>query len=237
MSIRAVIIEDELNAREEMEFLLKETNEVEVIEKCANALEGIKAINTLHPDVIFLDVQLPVISGLEMLSMIEDSIMPRVVFVTAYENYALDAFEADAVDYILKPVEKDRLTKAVTKIKNSMQQNNEQEFKVPPLLRIPSVGNHKVKLVDIETIEFVHSNDTGIFFLCGDKKCFTDLSLKVLEQRTKLFRCHKQYLVNLDKIDEISFEENSSGKIKSKGNHIIPVSRHYLKDLKEILGL
>lgn len=237
MSIRAIIIEDEFNAREEMEFLINEIGGIQVLDKCANALEGIKAINLLHPDVIFLDVQLPVISGLEMLSMIEDSIMPRVIFVTAYDDYALDAFEADAVDYILKPVEKDRLIKAVSKIKNSIQQENEHDIKVPPLLRIPSAGNHKVKLVDIETIEFIHSNDTGIFFLCGDKKCYTDLSLKALEERTKLFRCHKQYLVNLNKIDEITFEENASGKIKSIGNHLIPVSRHYLKDLKEILGL
>lgn len=237
MKLRSIIIDDEFNAREEMEFLLNEIVEIDVIDKCANSLEGLKAINLLHPDVIFLDVQLPVISGLEMLSMVEQSIMPKVVFVSAYDQYAIKAFEANAVDYLLKPVEKDRLLKAINKIKNLLQNNLKQNIELPPLLKIPSVGNHKVKLIDVDSIEFVHSNDTGIYFLCKDKKCYTDLSLKVLEEKTKLFRCHKQYLINLEKIDEITFEENSSGKIKSLGSHIIPVSRHYLKDLKEILGL
>ncbi len=236
MKIRTIIIEDEFNAREEMEFLLNETNEVEVLQKCANALEGIKAINALHPDVIFLDIQLPVINGFEMLSMVEKSVMPRVVFVTAYDEYAIKAFEADAIDYLLKPVEKDRLQKTILKIKNEIDNNKTQNLEIPLLRRIPSVGNHKIKLIDVDMIDFVHSNETGIFFLCGDKKCFTDLTLKALEERTTLFRCHKQYLINLDKIDEIIFEDNSVGKIKTKSNHIIPVSRHYLKELKEKLG-
>jgi len=236
LKIRTIIIEDEFNAREEMEFLLNETNEVEVLQKCANALEGIKAINALHPDVIFLDIQLPVINGFEMLSMVEKSVMPRVVFVTAYDEYAIKAFEADAIDYLLKPVEKDRLQKTILKIKNEIDNNKTQNLEIPLLRRIPSVGNHKIKLIDVDMIDFVHSNETGIFFLCGDKKCFTDLTLKALEERTTLFRCHKQYLINLDKIDEIIFEDNSVGKIKTKSNHIIPVSRHYLKELKEKLG-
>lgn len=86
MKLNAIIIEDEFNAREEMEILLEGTREITVLQKCANALDGIKAINKHHPDVIFLDIQLPVINGFEMLAMIEASIMPRVVFVTAYDE-------------------------------------------------------------------------------------------------------------------------------------------------------
>ncbi|MHB1687497.1 MAG: two-component system response regulator BtsR [Ignavibacteriaceae bacterium] len=237
MKLQAIIIEDEYNARGEMEYLLEKTGEVEVIQKCANALEGIKAINKMHPDVIFLDIQLPIINGFEMLSMIEESIMPRVVFVTAFDEFAIKAFENDAIDYLLKPVDSVRLKKTIEKLNNSIQNNSPQKFNIPQLKRIPSIGNNKVKLVDIDTIEYVHSNETGVFFFCGERKCFTNLTLKVLESKTKLLRCHKQFLINPDKIDEILFEDNSSGKIKTTSQHLIPVSRHYLSELKEGLGI
>ncbi len=237
MKLKSVIIEDEFNARSEIEFLLEKTGEVEVVDKCANAIEGIKAINTLHPDVIFLDIQLPGINGIEMLSMIEESIMPRVVFVTAYDEYAIKAFENDAIDYLLKPVEITRLNKTIDKLKNSIRQNHPQKLNIPPLNKIPSIGNNKVKLVNIDTIEYVHSDETGVFFFCDEKKFFTELTLKILESKTKLLRCHKQYLINPDKIDEILFEENSAGKIKTVSQHFIPISRHYLKELKEKLGI
>lgn len=237
MKLKAIIIDDEYNAREEVEYLLKNTGDVEVIKKCQNAIEGIKAINDLHPDVIFLDIQLPLLNGFEMLSMIEESIMPRVVCVTAYDEYAIKAFENNAIDYLLKPVEDTRLKRTMDKLKNSIKQNDRQNLNIPPLKRIPSVGSNKVKLIDIDIIEYVHSNELGVFFFCGERKCFTNITLKVLESRTKFLRCHKQYLINPDKIDEIIFEENSAGKIKTRSQQIIPVSRHYFKELKEDLGI
>ncbi len=237
MKLKAIIIEDEYNTRVEIEYLLENTGEVEVIQKCANAIEGIKAINNLHPDVIFLDIQLPVINGFEMLSMIEESVMPRIVFVTAYDEYAIKAFDNDAIDYLLKPIDILRLNKTIDKLKNSIHQNNPQKLNIPPLMRIPSIGNNKVKLIDINIIEYVHSDETGVFFFCSEKKCFTELTLKILESKTKLLRYHKQYLINPDKIDEIIFEDNSAGKIKTVSQHLIPISRHYLKELKESLGI
>ncbi len=237
MRLKALIIEDEINARREMELLLKETGEVDILRKCSNALEGIKAINNLHPDVVFLDIQLPVINGFEMLSMIEESNLPRIVFVTAYDEYAIKAFENDAVDYLLKPVELNRLKKTIGKLKSSIQHNNPQNLTIPELRRIPSIGANKIKLVDIDAVEYVHSDETGVYFFCTDKKCFTALTLKVLESRTKMLRCHKQYLVNPNKIDEIQFEDNSTGRIKTVSSNFIPISRHYLKELKERLGI
>ncbi len=237
MNLNAIIIDDEYNAREEMEFLLKQTGCINVLEKCSNAVEGIKAINSLRPDVIFLDVQLPGIDGINLLSMIDVSVLPRVVFVTAYDEYALEAFEKNAIDYLLKPVEKLRLEKTINKIKNSIQQNSNQKINLMPLTKIPSVGANKVKLIDVNCIEYVHSDETGVAIICADKKYFTVITLKVFESRTKLFRCHKQYLINPDKIDEIIFDENSAGKIKTTSQHLIPISRHYLKELKEELGI
>ncbi len=237
MKLNAIIIEDEINAREELQYLLEETGKIQVLEKCANALDGIKAINHLKPDVIFLDIQLPEIGGFDMLSMIEETKLPWVVFVTAYDEFALEAFENDAVDYLLKPVEKERLDKTIEKLKKLIVEKSPQNLNIPPLKKIPSAGTNKVKMVDVDLVEYVHSNDVGVFFFDCEKKHFTDLTLKVLEEKTKLFRCHKQYLINLDKIDEIIFEENSAAKIQTTGKHFIPVSRHYLKILKGQLGI
>lgn len=237
MKLKAIIIEDEINARRELEYLLLETGRVEVLQKCANAMDGIKAINSLQPDVIFLDIQLPEISGFEMLSMIENTKMPRVVFVTAYDEFAIEAFENDATDYLLKPVEKERLSKTIEKLGKLVTGKTPQKLNIAPLTRIPSAVANKVKMIDVDSIQFVHSDETGVFFFDCEKKHFTELTLKVLEEKTTLFRCHKQYLVNLEKIDEVLFEENSAAKIQTSCKHHVPVSRHYLKVLKERLGI
>ncbi len=237
MKLKAVIVEDEIHARDELEFLLKETGRVEVLEKCTNALEGIRAVNKHRPEVLFLDINLPAIDGFEMLSMIEESLIPHVVFVTAFDEYAIKAFEKNAADYLLKPIEKERLLQALEKVEKLAVNSDKQKLEIPLMRRIPSYGAHKIKLVDIDDIEFVQTDATGVYFVCEEKKYFTDLTLKVIEEKTKLFRCHKQYLINPDKIDEIIFEGNSSAKIKTRGNYYVPVSRHYLKTLKEILSI
>ena len=118
--MRALIVDDEIYSREELESMLKETGEFIVLGKCANAVEAIRAINRERPDVLFLDIQMPAINGFELLSMIDEKVMPSVVFVTAYDEYALKAFEENALDYLLKPVEKERLAKTVEKLKKTI---------------------------------------------------------------------------------------------------------------------
>ena len=103
--IKAMIVDDELHAREELATLLEETKDVEIVASCANALEAIKQFNALKPQVLFLDIQMPMINGFELLSMIDAEKMPHVVFVTAYDQYALKAFEEKTLDYLLKPFE------------------------------------------------------------------------------------------------------------------------------------
>jgi two-component system LytT family response regulator len=236
--IKAIIVEDELNAREELEFLLNQIGGVEVVKKCANALEGIKAVNTLKPDLMFLDIQLPVIDGFEMLSMIEESLIPQVVFVTAYDEFAVKAFEKDALDYILKPVELQRLKKTVEKVTKAIEANSKPEIEIPALKKIPVYGNRRIKLVEIDSVELVRSDQTGVYLHCAEgKKCYSELTLKALETRTNFFRCHKQFLVNLSKITELILEENSSGKVKTTSGYTVPVSRRFLKLLKEKLGI
>lgn len=237
--MRALIVDDEMHAREELEALLRETGQIEVAGSCANAFEAIKAIKRERPDVLFLDIQMPVIGGFELLGMIDEEEMPRVVFVTAYDEYALKAFEENAQDYLLKPVEADRLAKTVQRLKRRLAGEVTETSSLPmqAITRIPCSSPHRIKLVDLTEVEFVRSDLAGVYVVTAQCECFTELTLKTLEHRTPLVRCHRQYLVNIDQVDEILLRDNLLAQIQTRSGHGIPVSRRHLRKLKEILGI
>jgi two-component system LytT family response regulator len=239
--LKAIVIDDELYAREELNELLVESQQVEVIAQCSNAIEGLKAINSLKPDVIFLDIHMPQITGLELLSMLDPVNMPKVVFVTAYDEYAVKAFEDNAFDYLLKPVESARLHKTLQRI-NLI---NEQKLEKPnysPIINqklelIPCSGFNRILLLTPDEIEIAMSEQTGVHLLTDSDKFTASLSLKVLEEKTDLIRCHRQYLINPTCIREIKLLDNGSADIVTKSNHHAPVSRRYLKVIKDRFGL
>ncbi len=235
--IRTVLVDDELHAREELELLLEEIGGFEVVASCANPIEAIKVIHREKPELLFLDIQMPVLSGFELLSMIDEEAMPHVVFVTAYDEYALKAFEENALDYLLKPVEQERLAKTVEKIRKSIRQGARPAYETPAINRIPCISANRIKLIDPKQVEHVHSDLSGVHVTCSQGSFFTELTLKVLEARTGLLRCHKQFLVNIEQIDEITLLDNGAAEIKTRLGNRLPVSRRYLKSLKETLGL
>jgi two-component system, LytTR family, response regulator len=235
--MRALIVDDEVHARGELKALLDETGQFQVIGDCANAFEALKAIKRDRPDVVFLDIQMPVVSGFELLSMIDPEIMPIVVFVTAYDEYALKAFEENALDYLLKPVEKDRLTKTVHKLKKMLGEGTRPAYQGPEISRIPCVLSNRIKLINAADVECVRSDIGGVYVVCSNGEFFTELTLKVLEARTGLIRCHKQYLVNIDRVDEIILHENLLADMQMKSGRRIPVSRRYLRKIKGRFGL
>ena len=233
--MRALIVDDEIYARQELETLLKETGEFTVAGKCANALEAMQAINKEKPDVLFLDVQMPAINGFELLSMIDEAAMPLVVFVTAYDEYALKAFEESALDYLLKPVEKGRLAKTVEKLKKRFVEGGRPVFAGPAIQKVPCIHSSKIKLINTAEIEYVRSSEGGVYVISPAGELYTELTLQVLESRTELVRCHKQFLINIDLVDEIILRENMVADIKTKSGRLVPVSRRYLRVLREKL--
>ena len=233
--MRVLIVDDEIYAREEIEAILNETGEFMVAGKCANALEAIRAINREKPDVLFLDVQMPVINGFELLGMIDEKVMPSVVFVTAYDEYALKAFEENALDYLLKPVEKERLAKTVVKLKKRFSEGVKPVFSGPDIKKIPCIHSSRIKLINASEVESVQSGETGVYAVCPNGEFYTDLTLQVLENRTDLVRCHKQFLINLDWVDEILLRENGAADIKTKSGRLVPVSRRYLRIMRDKL--
>ncbi|WES66807.1 MULTISPECIES: two-component system response regulator BtsR [unclassified Superficieibacter] len=238
--LKVLIVDDEPLARENLRILLQDENDIEIVGECANAVEAIGAVHTLRPDVLFLDIQMPRISGLEMVGMLDPEHRPWVVFLTAFDEYAVKAFEEHAFDYLLKPIEAGRLNKTLTRLR---QERGEQDISVLPenqqaLKFIPCTGHSRIWLLQMEDVAFVSSRMSGVYVTSHEgKEGFTELTLRTLESRTPLLRCHRQYLVNMAHLKEIRLEENGQAELLLRAGQTVPVSRRYLKNLKEALGL
>jgi two-component system, LytTR family, response regulator len=234
--ISALIVDDEPYARAELAELLQELGGVTVLAEAGNALEAMALLPQHRPDVLFLDIQMPKISGLELLSMLEPGQIPRVVFVTAHDDYAIQAFEDNAFDYLLKPVSKARLQKTLDRLGQALPQQDLAPV-TPPLTTIPGYQQQRIRLVPLAEVEYIYSDLGGVHLVTREGEYHTQLTLKVLEQRTPLLRVHRQYLVCASAIREITLQDNHSAELETRLGHTLPVSRRYLKTLKSHLGL
>ncbi len=238
---KAIIIDDERLARNELKKLLLEFPEVEVIGEAANANEGIEKIESLNPDLVFLDIQMPGKSGFDMLTLVERA--PHVIFVTAYDEYALKAFEVNALDYLMKPVEPKRLADALLKVKlkdeeemlsynnRGMLHENDQVF--------VKDGERCwfVKLSDVRLFESV-GNYAKVFF--GTNKPLILKSLNALEERLDekiFFRANRKHIINLRMIDKIEPYFNGGLLLDLTGGEKIEVSRRQAVKFKEMMSL
>lgn len=236
MMLRVMIVDDEAFARQELATLLGEIGGCKISASCVNAIEALKLLNNESYDLLFLDIQMPVIDGFELLSMIEPSRMPHVVFVSAFDEYALQAFEEEALDYLLKPVEKARLEKTFAKLQSRIQQIQPPNHSVPPLRHIPCLSGNRVKLISPDEVEAVRADLSGVRLLLAGEEYYTELTLKTLAERTALLHCHRQYLINPDRIEAIQLLEQGFAEIRTSSGRALPVSRRYLKQLRERLG-
>jgi two-component system LytT family response regulator len=239
--LKVILIDDERLARNELRRMLGEFSDVEIIGEAANASEGIEKIEALNPDLIFLDIQMPGKSGFDMLSQMDKA--PHVIFVTAYDEYALKAFEVNALDYLMKPVEPQRLTEALLKVR----QKNEEE--------ISSYGNRGVlsendqvfvkdgercwfvKLSDVRLFESV-GNYAKVFF--GTNKPLILKSLNSLEERLDekvFFRANRKHIVNMRMIEKIEPYFNGGLLLDLAGGEKIEVSRRQAVKFKEMMSL
>ncbi|NLS11969.1 two-component system response regulator BtsR [Vibrio sp. SM6] len=239
--LRALVIDDELFARDELATLLVESGLVDVIDQANNAICGLKKIHELRPDVIFVDIEMPQISGIDLLAMLDPQTMPQVVFVTAFDHYAIQAFEDNAFDYLLKPVAPCRLHKTLTRLEQTLAlKHRVTDFSaITPstIHHIPCMGHNRIVVIPMAKVECVYSDISGVHVLAQGQKGSTPMTLKVLEEKTELVRCHRQYLVAINAIEEIKLFDNGVAEITTRSKHQVPVSRRYLKRLKELLGV
>jgi len=242
--MKAIIIDDERLARAELKKLLQEFPEVEIIDEAANAEEGIAKIESLRPDLIFLDIQMPGKTGFDMLSQLERT--PQVIFTTAYDEFALKAFEVNALDYLLKPVEPKRLADAIQKLQfsDSKEVRTEAENFNNSIL----TENDQVFVKDGERCWFVKLSDIRLFESVGNyAKVFFNSnkplilkSLNALEERLDekiFFRANRKHIVNLRLIDKIEPYFNGGLLLELKGGEKIEVSRRQTVKFKEMMSL
>lgn len=234
--LTALIIDDEAPSRDELKALLASEPDVQVLGECANAIEGLAAIHRLRPNVVFLDIQMPRLSGLEMVSLIDPAAMPHIVFVTAYDEHALKAFEEHATDYLLKPIDPQRLAKTLNWLRSGAHPASKAYPVSTELLRqVPCVSRNRIFLLGMTEVEFVHTDLAGVQVVSAERQGTTELTLKILQERTLLARCHRQYLVNIDQIAEIELLDNGGAEILTRSGKRVPVSRRYLRELKDRL--
>ncbi|VAW44937.1 hypothetical protein MNBD_GAMMA04-264 [hydrothermal vent metagenome] len=241
MTINVILIDDEPLAQDELACLLEEHDNFQVVARCEDVFSGLRKIREHKPDVIFLDIIMPGQDGFTLLDyMAPEEYHPNVVIVTGGESdFAVRAYAEGVLDYLQKPVEKDRFDKAIERIRNQVSNPNSETLPYPNRMLeiIPCIFSHRIKFIKPEEIEYVRSDLRGIYVICADSEYYTDLTLAALESKTTLFRCHRQNLINIIWIDELIPLENGLAEIKTKSGHIVPVSRHYLKQLKTHLGM
>jgi two-component system LytT family response regulator len=243
--IRAVIIDDERLARNELKKLLLDFPEIEVIAEAANAAEGVEKIDSLNPDLIFLDIQMPGKTGFDMLAELERA--PNVIFTTAYDEYALKAFEVNALDYLLKPVEPKRLADALQKLQIEEDKDPISDHNISVNRSILNEHDQVfvkdgercwfVKLSDIRLFESV-GNYAKVYF--GPNKPLILKSLNALEERLDekvFFRANRKHIVNLRLIEKIEPYFNGGLLLEMKGGEKIEVSRRQTVKFKEMMSL
>jgi len=244
--MKAIIIDDERLARSELRKLLQDFPEIEVVDEAANADEGISKIENHNPDIIFLDIQMPGKTGFDLLSELDRA--PQVVFTTAYDEYALKAFEVNALDYLLKPVEPRRLADTMEKLSKGKQATMPNrtgiEYEKQTLLKEDDQVFVKdgercwfVKLSEVRLFESV-GNYAKVFF--GPNKPLILKSLNSLEERLDdkvFFRANRKHIVNLRMIDKIEPYFNGGLLLELKGGEKIEVSRRQTVKFKEMMSL
>jgi Response regulator of the LytR/AlgR family len=252
MNLRALIVDDEYLARQELRFLLEQFRNIEVVGEAAGATEALKLIEALEYDVLFLDINLPGTNGVELAHKIQElPKRPNVIFITAYENFALDAFAVNAVDYILKPVSKPRLKQAIDKLLAKEQETRPiQPQKAAPtpaeqeavsISRIIAENKDRMVLVDVDKIYYAFVKRDMVYIKTYDEEMLTRFTLKELEAKLGgkiFFRSHRSYIVNIHKVKEILpfFNGTSLLVMEDKDKSEIPVSRNQSKKLRKLLG-
>ena len=245
--IKAVIIDDEPLARSIVKEYLQFYPQIELVQECNDGFEGLKAIQQFKPDVIFLDVQMPKINGFEMLELIEQP--PEVIFTTAFDEFAIRAFESHAVDYLLKPFSKERFDKAIQKItaQNPVSREQQTQSLLESASQTPAQQNRvvvktggKIKIIPAPDILFLEAADDYVKVHTKDGVFLKNKTMAHFEKQLdpqQFVRTHRSYMVNVQQITRIDpYEKEAHIAILRTGNQV-PVSKSGYARLKLILGL
>jgi two-component system LytT family response regulator len=246
--IRVLIIEDETPARELIKYMLKDHPEIEVAGECADGFCGAREIKEKHPDLIFLDIQMPKLTGFELLEVLDEK--PEVIFTTAFDQYAIRAFELNAVDYLLKPYSKERFDSALAKAVSRIGKETKEPDKVEKLVaavteaegyltRIVFRKGAGIKIIPLNLISYLASEDDYVMIYYSEGKALKPKTMKYYEDHlppSLFMRVHRSYMVNIEQITRLEPYSKDNYVAVLKSGEKIPVSRAGYKMLREKLN-
>ncbi|NRF41272.1 LytTR family DNA-binding domain-containing protein [Pedobacter foliorum] len=245
--IRTILIDDEPLARDIVKHYLSDFPHIEVVAECSDGFEGIKAITQHQPDFIFLDIQMPKINGFEMLELVEKP--PAVIFTTAFDEYAIKAFEVSAVDYLLKPIEKSRFDLAIQKLPSRLSSGGEEVTKelldsaaLSPAQnnRVVVKKNGVIKIISVSDIHYLEADDDYVKMSTVEGIFHKNKTMSFFEQTldsVQFIRIHRSYIINLAQVTKIELKEKDSYIVLLKSDIWLPVSKTGYVKLKAALGL
>jgi two-component system LytT family response regulator len=244
--IKGILIDDEPLSREILKSYLMRFPQIQLADECNDGFEGVKAIQQHQPDLIFLDIQMPKINGFEMLELV--SPMPAVIFITAFDEFALKAFEANAIDYLLKPVSEDRFAKAVQKfldkttqtppatagLLDTMAQSTAQNNRI-----VVKTGS-KVKIIPVHEIQYLEADDDFVKIVTAEGSFLKNKTMSFYEQTLdaqQFVRVHRSYILHISQITKIEPYQKETHLAILRNGQQIPVSKTGYSKLKTILGI
>lgn len=252
--IKAIIVDDEAPALANLEVLLAKDSQIELLAACADGASAIERIQTIRPDLIFLDIQMPEVSGFDVLKALPPHNRPYVIFVTAYDQYALKAFEVNAVDYLLKPFDDKRFFDAIAKAKNLIQQEDQQilqaklgqllqhldQDRIQKYLKKLSVRQgSKISFVKVEDIVWIEADNQYVKVHLKTASHLIRQSLSYLDEHldpTDFYRTHRSAIVNVHRIESLEPHFKGDYNIRLETGVVVKLSRHRTEGLKELLN-
>ncbi len=252
MNLKAIIVEDEAVARRRVKFLLANDPQIEVIAECASGKEAVKAIVESKPDLVFLDVQIPELNGFEVIKAIPKNLMPAIIFTTAYDNYALQAFEASAVDYLLKPFEPERFEQALARAKKQISSNQNDKFQkrfetllqnmgspTKFLERLVIKSGEEIVLLKVKDIDWIQPKGDYLHLQAGKRVHILRQTMMAIETKLdpkQFVRIHRSTIVNVERIKKLYRLFHNEYEIELEDGTRLTSSRGYRHKLQEILG-
>ncbi len=243
--ISAVIIEDEELSRELIKKYLVDYDDIKIIRECDNGFDGIKAINEMSPDLVFLDIQMPKLNGFEMLELLDNK--PEIIFITAHNEYAIKAFELNAVDYLLKPYSRERLIDAVEKAVKKIRSNQSNDRNIENLIKRPSKEiidrvvvktGSRIKVIPVHKINYLEAQDDYVMIYTSEGKHLKNSTMRFFEAHLdpgQFIRVHRSYVIRIDQVEQLEPYAKDSYVIKLKNGATIKVSKSGMKNLKQKL--
>ena len=245
--IKVIIIDDETHAREIIKSYIKDYHNLYIIAECSNGYEGVKAISKYNPELVFLDIQMPKLNGFELLELLDKK--PAIIFTTAYDEYAVKAFEHNAVDYLLKPFSKDRFKTAienVLNIINSVKTNIQnldgltKETGTIKLKRIAVKKNTEIHVLSLNSIHYIEAQDDYVMIYGDTGRFLKQKTMKFYENNlpSSLFiRIHRSYIVNIEYVLKIEHYNKEAYAIILRSGESLRASKAGYRKLKEFLNI